>query len=112
MIYFQILKKIKVEQPLVPVHSNIDGKIYKTAGLVRKKLPKQVCSPVKWEQTMHILYERAQGVAFPKTYECGAGNSLKSILKMVNAKASDSCTSIGSWINQHLKKFVKWMYVM
>lgn len=92
----EILKKIRVEQPLVPVHSNIDGKIYKNADQVRKKLPKQICSPVKWEQTMHIIYERSQGVAFPKTYECGPGSSLKSILKMVNAKACDSCTSIGS----------------
>lgn len=89
-----MLHKIKVEEPLVPVHSNIDGKIYKNAAQVKKNLPKQVYSPVKWEQTLHVLYERNQGTAFPKTYECGPGTSLKSILKMVNAKAWDSCYSI------------------
>ena len=91
-----MLQKIKVEDPLVPVHSNIDGKIYKNAFQVKKKLPKQICSPVKWEQTMHILYERSQGVSFPKTYECGPGKSLKNILKMVNAKAWDSCINSGA----------------
>lgn len=90
----EMLTKIKVGEPLVPVHSNLDGKIYKNASQVKKNLPKQVFSPVRWEQTLHVLYERSQGTAFPKTYECGPGTSLKTILKMVNAKAWDSCHSI------------------
>ncbi|KAG7176258.1 malonyl-CoA-acyl carrier protein transacylase-like, partial [Homarus americanus] len=76
------------------IHSNIDGKYYKNTGQIYKQLPKQIYSPVKWEQTMHILYERSHGIGFPKTYECGPGKSLKAILKMCNAKAWDSCFSI------------------
>lgn len=90
----RVLEKIQIEEPLIPVHSNIDGKSYKNMTQIRKQLPKQIYSPVKWEQTMHILYERSQGVAFPKTYECGPGRSLKTILKMCNAKAWNSCQSI------------------
>lgn len=50
--------------------------------------------PVKWEQTLHVMYERGEGTHFPRTFECGPGTSLKSILKQVNAKAWDNCISI------------------
>lgn len=50
--------------------------------------------PVKWEQTLHVLYERDPDMHFPRTFECGPGSSLKAILKQVNAKAWDSAHSI------------------
>lgn len=90
----EMMTRIPVEVPLIPVHSNVDGKYYKNATQIYKQLPKQIYSPVKWEQTMHILYERSVGTNFPKTYECGPGRSLKTILKMCNAKAWDSCFNI------------------
>ncbi|XP_046391347.1 probable malonyl-CoA-acyl carrier protein transacylase, mitochondrial [Ischnura elegans] len=92
---FQVaLRKAKVSDPIISVHSNVDGKRYKNAKHILMQLPKQIYKPVKWEQTLHILYERPDGEHFPKTYECGPGSSLKTILKMVNAKAWNSCTSI------------------
>lgn len=94
LLSWQVLNTITVENPLIPVHSNIDGKYYKDAEQVKKQLPRQICKPVKWEQTMHILYERNRGTAFPLTFECGPGKSLKAILKMCNAKAFDSCSAI------------------
>lgn len=90
----QVLNTITIESPLIPVHSNVDGRYYKNAEQVKKQLPKQICKPVKWEQTMHIIYERNRGTAFPATYECGPGRSLKTILKMCNAKAFDSCSTL------------------
>ncbi|XP_045615243.1 probable malonyl-CoA-acyl carrier protein transacylase, mitochondrial [Procambarus clarkii] len=90
----EMLAKLKIEKPIIPVHSNIDGKYYKSVNQISKQLPKQIYSPVKWEQTMHVLYERSQGTHFPKTFECGPGRSLKAILKLCNAKAWDSCISI------------------
>lgn len=50
--------------------------------------------PVKWEQLLHVIYERSQDEYFPKTFECGPGQSLKVILKHVNAKAWEHCHSI------------------
>lgn len=94
LLTWQVFNTITVENPLIPVHSNIDGKYYKDAEQVKKQLPRQICKPVKWEQTMHILYERNRGTAFPLTFECGPGKSLKAILKMCNAKAFDSCSAI------------------
>lgn len=92
----EALKKIKIEKPLVSVHSNVDGKIYRNADHILKQLPKQIVKPVKWEQLLHIIYERTQGEMFPRTFECAPGRSLSIILKQVNAKAWDTCFSVDS----------------
>lgn len=88
------LKKIKIKEPLIAVHSNISGKRYHNAAQVFRDLPKQIYKPVKWEQTLHILYERPVGSDFPDTFECGPGSVLRSLLKTVNSKAHSSCRSI------------------
>lgn len=93
-IFRNALKKIRIEDPLVPVYSNVDGKRYQSASHILKQLPKQIVKPVKWEQTLHILYERGKDEHFPKTYECGPGKGLTLILKQVNAKAWDSAFNI------------------
>lgn len=84
------LRKIEIENPYIPVHSCIDGRPYKNAEHVLKQLPKQIIKPVKWEQLLHIVYERKQDAHFPKTFECAPGSTLTTILKQVNAKASDT----------------------
>lgn len=43
---------------------------------------------------MHVLYERDVGEYFPRTFECGPGGALRTILKQVNAKAWDHCISV------------------
>jgi [acyl-carrier-protein] S-malonyltransferase len=81
------LNKLEINDPVVGVYSNVDGKKYKDAEHIRKQLPKQIVKPVKWEQLLHTLYERTQGEYFPRTFECGPGTSLRAILKQVNTKA-------------------------
>lgn len=88
------LNRIEISDPLISVHSNIDGQRYRNAEHIRKQLPKQIVRPVKWEQTLHILYERAQGEYFPRTFEVGPGKALTTILKQVNAKASDHAYNV------------------
>ncbi|XP_050295768.1 probable malonyl-CoA-acyl carrier protein transacylase, mitochondrial [Anthonomus grandis grandis] len=88
------LNKIDIRDPLVPVYSNVNGKKYSNAEHIRRLLPKQIVKPVKWEQIIHTVYERKQDDYFPNTFECGPGQSLKTILKQVNAKAWDHCHSI------------------
>lgn len=80
------LKKINLTLPLISVHNNIDGRVYRHTDQIHKLLPKQIVKPVKWEQLLHILYERPQGNQFPSTFETAPGHSLKTILKQVNAK--------------------------
>ena len=89
----KFLKKMEINDPLIQVLSNVDGKPYKNANHIRAQLPKQIYKPVRWEQILHCLYERSVGENFPRTFECGPGSSLKTLLKMVNAKAWDSCYS-------------------
>lgn len=50
--------------------------------------------PVKWEQLLHIVYERGTDDQFPNSYECGPGKSLKALLQKVNAKAYNFCYSV------------------
>lgn len=88
------LKKIEIKDPSINVHSCIDGRPYKNAAHILKQLPHQIIKPVKWEQLLHIIYERKQDSYFPKTFECAPGQSLITILKQVNAKASDTAISV------------------
>lgn len=90
------LNSIELKTPVIPVHSNVDGKRYRDADHLKKQLPKQICAPVKWEQTMHILYTRSQGITFPKTLECGPGTLLCSILEKVNAKAYENSFNVNT----------------
>lgn len=88
------LKKVRTNNPLISVHSNVDGCYYRTAAQIYHQLPKQIYKPLKWEQTMHILYERAKDSNFPQTIVCGPRSPLKSYLSGVNLKASQFCEDI------------------
>ncbi|OWK03729.1 hypothetical protein Celaphus_00013716, partial [Cervus elaphus hippelaphus] len=83
----RVLKAIDVKKPLVSVHSNVDGNKYTHARHIQKLLVRQLVSPVKWEQTMHAIYERKKGTAFPQTFEVGPGKQLGTILKSCNLQA-------------------------
>lgn len=83
----QVLKAIDVKKPLVSVHSNVNGSRYMHPEHIRKLLVRQVVSPVKWEQTMHAVYERKKGTEFPRTFEVGPGKQLGTILKSCNLQA-------------------------
>ncbi|XP_072125479.1 malonyl-CoA-acyl carrier protein transacylase, mitochondrial [Mobula birostris] len=83
----EVLRGIHVEKPLISVYSNVDGKKYMHSKHIQQQLVKQLVSPVKWEQTMHAMYERKQGTDFPDTFEVGPGNQLGAMLKSCNLKA-------------------------
>lgn len=89
------LEHIQIEDPLIRVYSNVHAKPYANAEQIKKWLPKQIEKPVAWEQTMHRIYGRTRGTQFPRTFVCGSGLSLKSILKNVNLKAWKKTIQIG-----------------
>ncbi|XP_019638344.1 PREDICTED: malonyl-CoA-acyl carrier protein transacylase, mitochondrial-like isoform X1 [Branchiostoma belcheri] len=84
---YKALQEVDIEVPVINVHSNVDTSSYQNPHQMRRLLTEQVASPVKWEQLMHTLYERAQGQAFPDTYEVGPGGQLGAVLARVNMKA-------------------------
>ena len=83
-----------MRRPEINVYSNVDGKRYMHAGHVRRQLALQLVSPVKWEQTLHEVYERTQGHGFPHTYEVGPGRQLGTALQRCNLKAYRSYTHV------------------
>lgn len=92
--FAKALKNIFIRDPIIRVFSNVDGKPYRNATHLLRQLPKQIVKPVKWEQTMHLMYERRQGVDFPRTFECGPGKGLIQILDKVNAKAANTAINV------------------
>uniref|UniRef100_H0XAE8 Malonyl-CoA-acyl carrier protein transacylase, mitochondrial n=2 Tax=Otolemur garnettii TaxID=30611 RepID=H0XAE8_OTOGA len=90
----QVLKTITIKEPLISVHSNINGNRYMHPKHIQKLLAQQVVSPVKWEQTMHAIYERKKGTAFPQTFEVGPGQQLGTILKSCNLQAWKSYSHV------------------
>ncbi|KAG7456252.1 hypothetical protein MATL_G00249670 [Megalops atlanticus] len=95
-----VLRKVEVRRPHIAVYSNVDAKRYTHGDHVRRQLAKQLVSPVKWEQTLHALYERRQGQGFPHTYELGPGRQLGSTLQKCNMKAFRSYTHIDVTVPQ------------
>ncbi|KAG7254807.1 hypothetical protein CRUP_017269 [Coryphaenoides rupestris] len=89
-----VLRQIEVRRPEIRVYSNVDGKRYMHADHVRRQLALQPAAPVKWEQTLHEVYERAAGRAFPRTYELGPGRQLGATLQRVNLKAYRAYTHV------------------
>lgn len=81
---------MQVRRPDINVYSNVDGMRYMNETHVRRQLVKQLTSPVKWEQTLHEMYERARGKGFPSTYEVGPGKQLGATLKKCNRKAYEN----------------------
>ncbi|KAB0796653.1 hypothetical protein PPYR_10714 [Photinus pyralis] len=92
--FARALETSDISDPVISVYSNVDGKVYRDAKHIKKQLPKQIVRPIKWEQLLHTVYERDPEEHFPRTFECGPGTSLKTMLKEVNAKAWDQCFSI------------------
>lgn len=93
--FAKALKKMQIEEPIVSVYANSTARRYESQSQILKQLPMQIVRPVKWEQTMHVLYELKINNKFPDTFVCGPGTALKTILKQVNAKACETTYKIG-----------------
>ncbi|XP_041636330.1 malonyl-CoA-acyl carrier protein transacylase, mitochondrial [Cheilinus undulatus] len=90
----EVLRQVEIRRPEISVYSNVDGKRYMNETQIRKQLVKQLVSPVKWEQTLHEIFERTQGTKFPHTYELGPGKQLGSTLQKCNRKAFTNYTHV------------------
>lgn len=90
----KVLCEVEVRRPEISVYSNVDGKRYMNESHVRRQLVKQLVSPVKWEQSLHEIFERTQGQTFPHTYEVGPGKQLGATLQKCNRKAFKTYTHV------------------
>lgn len=74
------LKALTLRSPTVPIACNVDAALIRDAEKSRDALIRQVTGPVKWEQSMQLLF--AQGV---QTFvEVGPGKVLTGLLRQID----------------------------
>lgn len=78
----EALAAVTIQEPRVPVWSNVDAKPHTNPEEIRQLLIKQVLSPVLWEDTMRGLMESG----CETFYEFGPGPVIIGLLKRVQRK--------------------------
>ncbi len=76
------LEGVPLAPPRIPVVSNVDAQPHGDPEEIRAILVRQVCSRVRWEDSMRYLL--AQG--FDEFYEVGPGRVLRGLLKRIDRK--------------------------
>jgi len=83
------LRALKLQNPAVPVVSNVDAALVNNAESSRDALIRQVTGAVKWEQSMRLLI--ASGV---QTFvEVGTGKVLCGLMRQIDR--SKTCLNVG-----------------
>jgi [acyl-carrier-protein] S-malonyltransferase len=77
------LSKIDIQQPKIPVVSNVTGCAVKSPTEIRENLVKQIASSVLWENSMKFIL--AHGVR--EFIEFGPGKVLRGLLRRIDAQA-------------------------
>ncbi len=84
----EVLDRVDVRAPRVPVYSNVDASPHDDPAEIRKVLVSQVLQGVRWEESMRRML--ADG--FDAFYEIGPGRVLNGLLKRIDRKTP--CTNI------------------
>ena len=76
----EALDKVSIQDPTIPVYSNVTGEMFKDADEIRALLPRQLVEPVKWEPTLKAM------IAAGKTelHELGPGAQIKAMVKRLD----------------------------
>ncbi|RCS41309.1 [acyl-carrier-protein] S-malonyltransferase [Bremerella cremea] len=80
----EALAGVTLSAPKIPVISNVDAQPHDDVEEIRSLLQQQVCSQVRWEQSMRYLLDQG----FDEFYEIGAGKVLRGLMKRINRKVS------------------------
>src|SRR4051812_5439232 len=74
------LTDVPMQKPRIPVVSNVDARPHDDPSEIRELLIRQVCSQVRWEDSMRCLLDE-QGIT--QFYEIGPGRVLCGLLKRI-----------------------------
>lgn len=77
------LADVPMKKPQIRVVSNVDARAHEDPNEIRELLIKQVCSQVRWEDSMRYLLD---SVGISQFYEIGAGRVLAGLLKRIARK--------------------------
>ncbi len=78
----EALNNVSISATRLPVYSNVDAAPHTEGESFKDLLVKQVCAPVRWNQTMDRMIEEG----FDQFYEVGNGRVLTSLLKRIKRK--------------------------
>jgi len=84
----------RISDPRVPIYSNVDYRVLRTAHQIKRILPEQLVKCVKWEQSMTTLFTADPQDRLPEVYECGPGRTLSTMLTKINGRAAQNSTYI------------------
>lgn len=85
------LAEVQIDEPRVPVVSNVDALPHTDPAEIRDLLVRQVVSPVQWEDSMRWLIDK---FSIEQCYEIGPGRVLRGLLKRINRKLP--CQSVAA----------------
>lgn len=74
------LASVPLARPKLPVYSNVTAQPYRDADEVRRRLAEQVCSPVRWDETI-------QNIRADRYIEFGPGRVLVGLVKKIQPDA-------------------------
>ncbi|HLE25600.1 MAG TPA: ACP S-malonyltransferase, partial [Thermodesulfobacteriota bacterium] len=80
----EVLSQVRIHELQTAVVSNFDAKPNKDSSKVKKLLVNQVANPVRWDESVNMLYEN--GVR--EYIEIGPGNVLSGLIKRTVSNAS------------------------
>ncbi|KYG89474.1 malonyl CoA-acyl carrier protein transacylase [[Bacillus] sp. KCTC 13219] len=83
----QTVEQLTIQQPAIPVVSNVTSALLTEEAAIRREMVEQVVSPVLWEQNVRTLLE--QGVTV--FVECGPGKVLSGLVKKIDRAAEVHC---------------------
>jgi [acyl-carrier-protein] S-malonyltransferase len=74
------LEAVSFQPPNIPIIQNVHAQIESEPGNIRHNLVAQICSAVKWTDTVQLL--SSNGVE--KVVECGPGKILCGLIKRID----------------------------
>jgi [acyl-carrier-protein] S-malonyltransferase len=77
------LADVPMQRPRIPVVSNVDARPHDDPNEIRELLIRQVCSQVRWEDSMRYMLDEQ---AITQFYELGPGRVLCGLLKRIARK--------------------------
>lgn len=84
----QALRATHFADARIPVLSNVDAQLHRSAAEFPDLLQRQLTAPVLWQRSMEALL----GLGFDMFYEVGPGRVLKGLLKRIDRKVT--CESV------------------
>jgi [acyl-carrier-protein] S-malonyltransferase len=77
----KVLAEVTINEPRIPVYSNVTAQPFTSAAEIPGMLGRQLCEPVLWEQTMKNLIAEGKN----QCYELGPGQQLKAMSKRIDS---------------------------